>query len=159
LTENFEQSTGSPNADKFAPDGSIELDIYQYIELLKISSANRQEINKKNVSNIPADRLEVIRQLDPLAVINSFDDYINWILDSTYSVLNYPEDFWLNLIWGDNEEFLTPIAEGNKIPYQDLYLAAAARWIKDLEKNFNHYDEFFEANKSEKIVVYTAEWN
>lgn len=84
----------------------------------------------------------MIRDYDPGAVINSFSDYIEWVLDFTYSFMNKPKLFWASLLlMDDNNKLVMDIVNENGIPLNYIYVAIGKRLLNDLEKNFDEYHE------------------
>jgi hypothetical protein len=118
---------------------------FEFLELLKYAIVkNEKEVINKAIDDIPADKMELIIDYDPDAVINSFSDYIEWILDFSYSFDGEDEFYWLNLLLADgNEKLLEDIAAENKIPLQYLYTAVIKRLLNDLGNNFDVYEKFY----------------
>jgi hypothetical protein len=119
---------------------------FTFIEFLKkVIAEKKDDAADKTIDDIPADRLELIKDYDPDAVIESFSDYIELLLDYYYSRHREMQCYWLHLMFGEgNNKFLEGVASANKIPLSSLYFAIVKRLLHDLENNFDEYEEFYD---------------
>ena len=137
----LDDSSDSPAEDR----EKVKCNFFEFLELMKYAIVkNEEEVINKAIDDIPADKMELINDYDPDAVINSFSDYIEWILDFSYSFHGGDEFYWLNLLLADgNEKLLEDIAAENKIPLQYLYSSVIKRLLNDMGNNFDAYEKFY----------------
>lgn len=148
MTENDKipgKPTGNKESAPAQPDETgYQMSMFTYLELLKSRIARYEaEGSAKTIEDIPASLLATIMDYDPAAAIHSFTDYIEWTLDLVYKQYNEPELFWLDLFFAEgNEKIFDDIAGATNIPVGELYILVAKRLLKDLENNFDAYDDF-----------------
>lgn len=148
MTENYKipgNPTGNEENTPAQPDDTgYEMSMFTYLELLRLR-INRYEAegSTKTIEDIPADILAMIMDYYPATAIHSFIDYIEWTLDIIYKQYNEPDLFWLSLFFEEgNEKIFDDIAGETNIPVSELYILVAKRLLKDLENNFDAYDDF-----------------